>query len=463
MPRLGCTEHERLLLRRHTGAARSLVPLPEDVLRHGAAGFLGQRRTRRDVLVGGVGLALGIAAARGLNPLEVVLRAAEADAVAGPAPILVSVFLDGGNDGLNTLVPLDGTPDRAFYDANRVNGLALPTAGLLGVTGDHASTLGWNAHASGLKDLFDAGSLSVFPAVDYPTPDFSHFRSAHFWRTGVLDRSYAIQTGWLGRYLDLVGSATSPLQGVTIDWSSDEILLARRAATAVVHAPEDFAVTSPDVRDPAALMAQLAHLGGPARSDAYAHARRQARQTYRTWQALDPLASAGDDPVPVPYPTSELGAGLKNLARMLGAGLGIRVATVSQIGFDTHDGQDQRHPVLLEDLGASLVAWQADLAARGLDTRVLTLVWSEFGRRVADNASIGTDHGAGGLVMLLGPGLATGIHAQAWSLDLMDDLGNVPVQTDYRDVYAGILADHLGVDPAAVLPGYAGTPVQVRA
>jgi uncharacterized protein (DUF1501 family) len=462
MERIGCREHERLL-RARRGEQRTIVPVPADVLRDGAAGFIAQRRSRRDFLAGGVGLAVGIAAAARVDPVDLLLRAAEAEAAAGPAPILVSLFLDGGNDGLNTLVPRAGTPDRTIYDANRTFGLALDDATLLAVTGDHAATLGWNPNASGLRDLFDQGLLSIFPAVDYPSPDFSHFRSAHFWRTGVLDRSYAVQTGWLGRYLDLVGSTSSPLQGVTIDWSSDEVLLSRRAATAVVHAPEDFAVTSPDVRNPAALMQQLARLGGHPHSVSYAHARDQALETYRTWRALAPLAAAGDDAVPVAYPSSELGAGLKNLARILGAGLGVRIATISQIGYDTHDGQDQRHPVLLSDLGASLVAWQADLKARGLDTRVLTLIWSEFGRRIADNGSIGTDHGAGGLVMLLGTGLAAGIHAQAWSLDHMDDLGNVPVQTDYRNVYAGVLRDHLRVEPAAVLPGYAGTPVQVAA
>jgi uncharacterized protein (DUF1501 family) len=460
--RHGCDEHTRLRRRallRPTG----VVPIPADALEHGAAAFLAERRTRREALVGGVGLAVGLAGLARLGPHELLLRAAEAEA-AGPAnPILVSVFLDGGNDGLNTLVPRTGTPDRAIYDANRLR-LGLAETTLLPVTGDHATTLGWNPHASGLKDLHDAGLLSIFPATDYPKPDYSHFHSGHFWRTGVLDRSYSVDTGWLGRYLDLVGSPSSPLQGVTIDWSSDEVLIAKRAATAVVHSPQDFAVSSPDVRDPRRLMATLARLGGPARTEGYRQARDQARQTERTWRALDPLATAPEETVPTPYPDgSELGSGLRNLARMLGAGLGVRVATISQTGYDTHDGQDERHPALLADLGASLRAWQDDLTARGLHDRVLTLIWSEFGRRVADNESLGTDHGAGGLVMLLGTHLNAGIHADAWNLAGIGDLdGNIPVQTDFRDVYAGVLQEHLGIEAARVLPGYAGAPVQVR-
>jgi uncharacterized protein (DUF1501 family) len=460
----GCHEHAvtRSRLVRRAG---SVVPVPADALRDGASAYLGQGRTRREALVGGIGLAVGVAAATRLDPLGLVRRASAAQAVQGPAPIIVSVFLDGGNDGLNTLVPRTASSDRAVYDSLRPL-LGIPDDGrLLDVTGaDAALNLGWHPSAAGLKALHEAGKLSIFPATDYPNPDYSHFHSGHFWRTGVLDRSYSVQTGWLGRYLDIVGSETSPLQGVRIDWSSDEVLMSRKAATAVVHAPEDFAVTSPDVRDPARLMAALQRLGGPARTDAYRHARAQTQLTYRTWRSLDPLATSTDPPAPGYPDGSELGAGLRNLARLIGAGLGVRVASISQPGYDTHDGQDKRHPLLLADLGASLGAWQADIEARGLGDRVLTIVWSEFGRRVADNASYGTDHGAGGLVMLLGNGLHAGIHADTWNLAQIDALdGNIPVQTDFRDVYAGVLQEHLGIEAARVLPGYAGTPVRVRA
>ncbi len=460
----GCHEHgvtRARLIRKVTG----VVAVPADALRDGASAYLAQGRTRREALVGGVGLAVGLAAAARLDPLALVQRAAAAEAAAGPQPILVSVFLDGGNDGLNTLVPRTASSDRATYEALRPL-LGIADSHLLDVTGpDAALNLGWHPSAGGLKALHESGRLALFPATDYPNPDYSHFRSGHFWRTGLLDRSYSVQTGWLGRYLDAVGSETSPLQGVTIDWASDEVLVSRRAATAVVHAPEDFAVTSPDVRDPARLMAALERLGGPARTSAYRHAKAQNELTYRTWRALAPLATTEAAAPAIPYPDgSELGSGLRNLARLLGAGLGVRVASISQPGYDTHDGQDTRHPQLLSDLGGSLVAWQADLEARGLASRVLTLIWSEFGRRVADNASFGTDHGAGGLVMLLGPNLRAGIHADTWHLDQIDNLdGNIPVQTDFRDVYAGVLQEHLAIDATRILPGYNGTPVRVRA
>ena len=125
--------------------------------------------------------------------------------------------------------------------------------------------------------------------------------------------------------------------------------------------------------------------------------------TIDTHDRLAPLAKEGKPPPPpLPYPESGLGKAFGNLARMLGAGFGTRVATISTSGFDTHDAQTTSHGDLLQDVGDSLRAWQADLDARGLSQRVLTLVWSEFGRRPEDNDSAGTDHGAGGLLLLVG-------------------------------------------------------------
>jgi len=194
-----------------------------------------------------------------------------------------------------------------------------------------------------------------------------------------------------------------------------------------------------------------------------------ARQAVVVRSALTPLREeewegAVPDP-PVPYPDSDTGVALRNLARLLGAGLGIRVATVESAGmFDTHEGQPEQERWNLRDLGDALVAWQADLAARGLAERVVTVVWSEFGRRVEDNDSNGTDHGAGGLLLCVGPAVKRGVAVPAWELgNLGATDGNIPVQVDFRDVYAGLLEQHLGVEAARILPGYAGQALQVIA
>ena len=158
-------------------------------------------------------------------------------------------------------------------------------------------------------------------------------------------------------------------------------------------------------------------------------------------------------PTPVPYPDSDLGTGLANLARMLGAGFGTRVAALSIGGFDTHDAQDTEHPDLLKDLGDSLWAWQADLTARGLSSRVLTFVWSEFGRRPQDNDSRGTDHGAGGLLLVVGDRANGGIRSEFPGLSRLDEDDNLLVTTEFRTVYASLLEEWLGVEAARVLPG----------
>ncbi len=140
------------------------------------------------------------------------------------------------------------------------------------------------------------------------------------------------------------------------------------------------------------------------------------------------------------------------LARLLGAGLGTRVAAVQTGGFDTHDEQPDDHARLLQDLGDSLLAWQEDLAARGLARRVLTLVWSEFGRRPADNESKGTDHGAGGLVLVVGERANGGIRSEFPGLSRLDEDDNLLVSTDFRTVYATLLESWLGIEAGRVLP-----------
>jgi uncharacterized protein (DUF1501 family) len=141
---------------------------------------------------------------------------------------------------------------------------------------------------------------------------------------------------------------------------------------------------------------------------------------------------------------------------MLGAGFGTRVATISLGGFDTHDAQAQSHADLLQDLGDSLRSWQADLDARALSQRVLTLIWSEFGRRPEDNDSGGTDHGAGGLLLLVGNRANGGVRSEFPGLGRLDSDENLIVTTDFRTVYATLLESWLGVEAARVLPTVPG-------
>ena len=298
----------------------------------------------------------------------------------------------------------------------------------------------------------------MLPAVDYGHPDQSHFNSGGYWRSGIVgpapDRS-----GWLGRTLDVIGGRDNPLQGIHVGWGQDPSLNGNRAPVASISSPSDFGFGIPDVWDEKAFLPTYRRLSrARAKHPALAAVRAMYGNTIETHDRLAPLAKEDTPaPPPVTYPESDLGKALGNLGRLLGAGFGTRIATVSSGGFDTHDAQAQEHADLLQDLGDCLRAWQADLAARGLSQRVLTMVWSEFGRRPEDNDSGGTDHGAGGLLLLVGDRANGGIRSEFPGLARLDDDENLVVTTDFRSVYAGLLSDWLGVEPARVLPRVPGS------
>jgi uncharacterized protein (DUF1501 family) len=406
--------------------------------------------TRRDLLERGVGLWVGASAIAGLTTRG-LLEAASAQAQSAPdATILVSLYLDGGNDGLNTLVPLADPRYRELRTRLAVS--AETTLPLPGVP-----QFGWHPAFEGLRRLYDQGAVAVLPSVDFADADQSHFNSVAYWRRGIVGPSFET-TGWLGRTLDAVGVADNPLQGISVSWSPDPVLSSRRAPTATVYDPNGFSFSIDGVWRPDGFTRAYRDASrGRTGSDALTAARRTYENAFRVQERLAPLRVDEErsplTPPPVAYPDSDLGAGLRNLARMLGAGFGTRVAALSIGGFDTHDDQDAEHPGLLKDLGDSLWAWQADLAARGLSGRVLTLVWSEFGRRPGDNDSRGTDHGAGGLVLVVGDRANGGIRSEFPGLARLDEDDNLLVTTEFRTVYASLLEGWLGVEAARVLPG----------
>lgn len=452
-----CDEFSRRdLMRRALASSQQHVPIPAALLDEGAERFFARRVTRGQFVGRGAGLVLGLVAAKAMAPARLLESAA---AAADPnAPILVTIYLGGGNDGLNTLVPRLGA-ERDRYEALRQR-VRIAAPDLLPVAG--RDDLGWHPAAGGLQQLFDAGKLAVLTGVDYPDPNMSHFESEHFFRTGTVSND--ARHGWLGRYLDRVGSG-NPLEGIAVQWGGDDSLLGERAATSTVHDPGAYGFWSPGVWDGDRMTDAWGQLGSTAaRSSGYRRAVRTARETYRVKRALEPLAredAATLPPPPVAYPAEyQLGEELRTLGRLLSAGLGTRVATlVDSQGYDTHDDQAELHAGNLGRLSQALVAWQADLEARGLGTRVVTMVWSEFGRRAEDNESAGTDHGAGGLMLLMGQRVRGEVLSDGWGLSALDEHGNLRVTTDFRDAYAGVLEGHLGAAARDVLPGYRGAPL----
>jgi uncharacterized protein (DUF1501 family) len=366
------------------------------------------------------------------------------------------VFLDGGCDGLSVLAPVGDPAYRRLR----------PTLGLRdgqGTPFTEDPRLRWHPAAGALAQLHAEGKLSVLPAVGYDHPDQSHFVSRHFWEVGALDPG--LRTGWLGRVLDVVGSADNPLQGLSLGDALAPALATTRVPVAAIDAPEDFGFWMPGAwGPPEALAGDAFAAAGRAllgsRDPAVAGAARAAAFAGGVRDAVAPLGKDGK-PTYTPaaiYPRSAedpFPKRLAGLAAMLGAGLPIRTAAVSAPGaYDTHANQARTLPANLKLTADSLLAFQRDLEARGLADRVLTLVWSEFGRRAAENGS-GTDHGAAGVGFLLGTRASGRMVGEFPGLGRLDPDGNLRATSDFRGLYASLAADWFGVDPARVLPGAA--------
>jgi uncharacterized protein (DUF1501 family) len=367
----------------------------------------------------------------------------------------VSVFLPGGCDLLDTIVPVN----QFGHYADLRPGLKIDAPPALGSTG-----LGINPHLTegtggGIKGLFDAGKIGLLPGIDYANPDLSHFHSRHFWETGLITPVSA--TGWLGRWLDHVGSKDNPLQGISMDAALSPVLRSGASPVAAVSSPDDAQFWIPGLWGDSFDRAMEAWTQIAARrpySPGAAAAYAGARQAKSVADILAPYIKnedTGVDPLAgsIAYPDGDLGDRLKTLAGFLSLPLGIRVVTVEADGdFDTHDNQALDLGDGLSKVSGALAAFQADIEARGLGDRVLTLVWSEFGRRPQQNESGGTDHGAGGLAWVQGTRVRSGVLSDYPDLTRLDSEDNLAVTMDFRRVYASLIEQWLGSDANAVIP-----------
>jgi uncharacterized protein (DUF1501 family) len=415
--------------------------------------------SRRSFLLRSAGLALSVYGAGKLARLP-VFEEGIASAAGRSGTVLVNVFLDGGADSLSILAPT-GDPN---YRRLRPS-LALPANANMF---SEDTRLTWHPNAAPLAQLHAEGKVSVLPAVGYDHPDQSHFVSRHFWEVGAIDAG--LRTGWLGRLLDVIGTADNPLQGVSMGGSLGPSLATTRVPVAAVDAPEEFGFWMPGAWGPPAdlglnAFADVGRARKASRDPAVAQAARAAAFAGNVRTSLAPLGKDGK-PNYTPraaYPQSEerFPKRLAGLAAMLSAGLPIRCATLSAPGaWDTHADQAKELPENLKITADSLFAFQRDLEARGLANRVLTLVWSEFGRRVAENGS-GTDHGAAGIGFVIGTQATGRMIGEFPGLGTLDPQGNLRATSDFRGLYASLCADWFGVDPGQVLPG-GGSPARPK-
>jgi uncharacterized protein (DUF1501 family) len=416
--------------------------------------------TRRTLLGRSIAAGLTIYAAQAM-PIARVFEAAEAAYAQAPsAPILVSIFLPGGCDLLDTIVPLDRYGRYADLRPN-IKQQSPPALGSSGL-GAHASlTAGLGG---GIKGLFEAGKVGLLPGIDYPNYDLSHFHSRHFWETGLITPKSA--TGWLGRLLDRTGNGDNPLQGVSMTGALSPSLQSASAPVAAISSPSSAQFWIPDVWGKAFEYSMTAWEEMAARPPSGPGAAAATTGARRAKQVADILApyrkddKTGTNPLagPITYPkNNKLGERLQSLAGLMAQPLGIRVAAVEAEGdFDTHDRQGEDLARSLKLVSEALSAFQADLEARGLADRVFTLVWSEFGRRPQQNDSNGTDHGAGGLVFTLGTRVKPGVLSDYPDLNRLDRQDNLAVTIDFRRVYASALEQWMGTDAGAIIPGAGG-------
>jgi len=358
--------------------------------------------------------------------------AAAAAPLATTDRILVTIFLNGGNDHLNTLVPAD---DGAYHDARGSLAVA--------VDGSHAvgDDLYLHPNLARLKARFDAGQVALVRGVGESTDDHSHFTSMATWMSGV--QNMIPPTGWLGRYAETKGLGT--LGSVAIGWDGVPLTL-RGPSTSAIALPPNGGLFGADrteawQRDAFDVFADLGGtqagrgVFGPIIADAFANAVDTAVE----------IAPAFSDELPDEGLARELAVA----AQVINLNLGTQLINVNQGGYDTHDGQRPDHDELLAELDAGIDAFFANLSP-AYASRTAVLVFSEFGRRVEQNAS-GTDHGTAGLMMLVGPNVRGGLHGSQPSLTNLDRRGDMHHSLDFRSVYSTILDVWFDADSAEIL------------
>lgn len=370
--------------------------------------------------------------------------------------VLVVVQLSGGNDGLNTVVPY-GMDE--YYRARRGIGIAKQNALEL----DGRQGLGLHPALASMKEMYDAGLCSVFQGVGYPNPNRSHFKSMDIWHTA--DTS-GTGEGWIGRYLDseCVGfgkGESGSLEGAP-QAGPPAIAIGRDAPLAMQgRKVQPVSFESADV------FRWLGEDHDAALKDSYNQFNRREAQgadsnaDFLTKTALDAQVSSdmirkavASQPL-VRYPGNGLARQLSMIAQMIRAGMKTRIYYATLGGFDTHAGQggaNGRHAQLLGQMASSIKAFYEDLKEQGNDGRVMTLTFSEFGRRVSQNASGGTDHGTAAPMFLFGPMVRPGVHGTHPSMNDLDS-GDLKHTLDFRHVYAGVLGSWMGADAEAILGG----------
>ena len=405
------------------------------------------RFTRRAFVRGGVSaFTLGFAAPRFLSDIALAQGAAFRN--------LVVLYLGGGNDSLSMLVPYRDT----FYQSRRPT-LAVPAGQVLQIGRDSAGNeLGFHPRLTGLKTIFNEGRLALIQRTGYENSSRSHFEGTDIWSTANPLSTQG--PGWLGRYLDTIPSPVDSLYAWNTGPEVPHSLLSRLVSVPSISNPAAYAFQSPNgtaeaLQERDAAMRMSSHL--PPHRPHLAFVNASAQSAFAT---LDRVATVGAHVSAVTYPANGFAQALRAVAGALATQIGTRVFWVQAGGYDTHAAQSGSYGTLMTTLNDGLLAFYQDLNSNGLLNDTLILQFSEFGRRIIENGSGGTDHGAASVMMAIGGQVRGGIYGTAPSLSpdpanpTLENNGNdVRFQTDFRSVYARVIDNWLGADSSAILGG----------
>jgi uncharacterized protein (DUF1501 family) len=351
--------------------------------------------------------------------------------------ILVVIELSGGNDGLNTVIPYS---DESYEKFRRT--LRVPASAVLKLNDE----IGLHPALAGAAKLIEEGRLAIVQGVGYPNPNRSHFESAAIWHSAQLRPGDHGGFGWLGRALDVNSHRIRTFADAIAvgDLDPPPALRGRHATQSTIRNLEDLQ-----------LDLNTTHVGStteePESEDLLQFVRHRTVDAQATAARIARLSNKRESSIA--YPGSDLANRLKTIARLIRAELEPRVYYTVQSGYDTHVMQYDDHYQLLAQFSGTLKAFLDDLQEAQLADRVLVLVFSEFGRRVEENDSQGTDHGTAGPMFLAGPAVKAGLHGQNPDLSNLED-GDLTMTVDFRSVYATVLSEWLQVDPAQCLHGH---------
>lgn len=385
-----------------------------------------------------------------MNALHAATRDSAVQGITGKdGPILVVLQLSGGNDGLNTVIPY----------ANDDYRKARPSIGLAGKDVlKLTDEIGLHPAMAGVHGLFKDGMASLVQGVGYPNPNRSHFRSMEIWHTAV-DANRTANRGWIGRYFDNTCKGCDPAMAIHIGRENPQAFAADVPTGISFQSPDRYRFDDPmegmhamlDEDDTAGgSIGTLRGAGGTTQVDALAFIERTALHAQVSSDQIREIT--GQYQPETDFPNTALGRDLGTIAQLIGGGMPTRIYYASLGGFDTHANQSGTHNRLLQTFSEAIEAFMKEMKRQDNHERVTVLTFSEFGRRVHENAGRGTDHGAAAPCFLFGGNIRAGLHGTLPSLAPKDLFqGDLVHTTDFRSIYATLLEDHLRADSKLIL------------